>query len=216
MPFANFSKSGGKELIGGILFDIIQQVASNAGAEAQIVILPPKRSEAALAANAVDLQCLVSPSWMVDSYPAQFWSVALFRMEDVWVAPANYAGGQIRPNQAAGASVGLVISYAYPDLEPALRSGQLRREDALSQELVLEKLLRGRSDYAVVNSLIALWFNKGLPASSAKLQLQQTLSSTQTHCLLSKQPGLAPERIKAAVQRLVASGQLQAILGRYR
>lgn len=213
MPFAQIVDG---RLQGGILFEMMSQIAANAGAEAQITVLPPKRVDAALDGDQIDLHCLLAPAWLDKQPPATRWSVPLLALDDQLLAGPGFKGDPgFDAATARGLSIGLVISYRYPTLEAALRNGQLLRDDAPSQQRVLEKLARGRTDLAVANSQMVEWFNKGLPPAQ-RLKPLQNLSSVMTHCLLSAKPAMAPERIQAAVRQLVESGQLKAILARYR
>lgn len=201
---------------GGLLYELMEQIAANAGARASYTLLPPKRVDVALERNLVDLHCLLSPAWMGDYQVApERWTVPLLNLDDVLLAPAGFAGERLDLAQGAPARVGLVLSYRYPGLEAALASGRLLREDAPTQERVLEKLARGRTEFAVANSMIASWYNQRLPADQ-QLKALQVIDSVPAHCLLAVRPALAPARIQAAVRRLVESGQLKAILARYR
>jgi polar amino acid transport system substrate-binding protein len=213
MPFAHVVD---RRLQGGILFEVMSQIAANAGAEARITILPPKRVDAALDSGQVDLHCLLAPSWLDKPVAPERWTVALMTLDDQLLArPDLKDAAAVDLGRSQGLSVGLVISYRYPALDDELRDGRLRRDDAASQQGVLEKLARGRTDLAVANSLMVDWFNRTLPASQ-RLKSLKTVHSVATHCLLSPKPTMAPARIQAAVRQLVDSGQLQTILARYR
>lgn len=213
MPFALIVDG---RLQGGILFEMMEQIAANAGAEARITILPAKRVDVALDTGQVDLHCLLTPSWLDKPVTAARWSVPLLALDDVLLAGPDFKGAsKIDLATVHGLSVGLVMSYRYPALDAALRGGQLQRDDAPSQQRVLEKLAHGRTDLAVADSLMADWFNQSQPADR-RLQRLQTVHSVMTHCLLSARPDMAPARIQAAVRQLVDSGQLKAILARYR
>ncbi|WP_349743245.1 hypothetical protein [Roseateles cavernae] len=213
MPFAHVV---GGRLQGGILFEMMKQIAANAGAEARITILPPKRVDAALDTGLVDLHCLLAPVWLDKPVAAERWSVPLLVLDDLLLAgPGSRALAPIDLDSARGLSVGLVISYRYPALDAGLRGGRLLRDDGPSQQRVLEKLALGRTDLAAANSLMVDWFNKSQPMAQ-RLKPLQTLHSVTTHCLLSAKPAMAPARIHAAVRQLVQSGQLKTILARYR
>jgi polar amino acid transport system substrate-binding protein len=214
LPFAKISPAG--ELQGGLLFELMEQIAANAGARASYTLLPPKRVDVALERSLVDLHCLLSPAWMGDYQVApERWTVPLLTLDDVLLAPPGHIGERLDLSRGAPARVGLVLSYHYPGLEKALASGRLLREDAPTQERVLEKLARGRTDYAVANSMMAAWFNKR-QAPEQQLEPLQVIDSVPVHCLLAVQPALEPARIQAAVRQLAQSGQLKSILARYR
>lgn len=213
MPFALVDKG---RLSGGILYELMLRVAHHAGAEPQFVLLPNKRVDAALAEGAVDLHCLLSPKWFPAPGPAaERWSVPLLHMDDqLLAAPGGLADG-FDLSSARGQSVGVVLGYRYPMLEPLFASRQLVREEAVSQQQVLEKLARSRSDFGVANNFVAAWFNSQRPPEQ-RLQVVRTLEGYDTHCLLSERPRLQAQRILSAVRKVVDQGELKAILARYR
>lgn len=212
-PFAQISEG---RLQGGLMFELMEQIAANAGAEARYTLLPAKRVDAALAQGEVDLHCLVSPDWVEPAAaPALRWSVPVLRLEDWLVAPP---GAPVKPLDLATQRqlvVGMVLGYNYPTLASALKAKRLQREDAPTQERLLEKLLRGRTPYAVLNRLVVDDYNRSRPPAERLVPLQQ-IDVHHTHCLLATRTGIESQRILAAVRKLVESAQLQTILARYR
>lgn len=213
MPFASYDKG---RIKGGILLELSQEIAKRLDAPLQIQVIPPKRVEAMLKASAVDLHCLVSPEWLNDKLPSERWTELVLRMDDVLLAPAAYQGTTLDLDRVAGGvTVGVVASYLYPPLDQVLSSGRMQREDAPSQTLVFEKMLRGRSDFAVSNRLIAEWFNKQRPPDQ-RIKFLQTLASVNTACVLAPDPQFEASRIKSAVKQMVRDGAFEQILQRYR
>ncbi|MDM4765805.1 ABC transporter substrate-binding protein [Pelomonas sp. SE-A7] len=212
MPFADLYEG---KLRGGILYEFMQRVAVHAKAEPRYVLLPSKRVDAAMADGTVDLHCLLSPRWYVAVPPPERWSVPLLRIDDVLLVPP---GRSTRPpdfSTLKNAGIGVVLGYRYPTLEEWFEGGQLHREQANSQEKVLEKLALGRTAYGVTNRYIADWFNKQRPPEQ-RVGIVKTVDSVQTHCLLGEKTGLPSARIHKAIREVVESGELAAILARYR
>lgn len=212
LPFAE-SRDG--RLTGGLLYDLMDQIAVNASAQPSYTALPSKRVEAALEQSEVDLHCFVNPKWLERAVPEERWSVPVLRVDDVLAAAPGSTFKPLVLARQKHEPVGVVLGYSYESLEPFFRGGQLRRDDAPTQERMLEKLARGRTRYAVVNSLVLDRYNRGRPAAQQLVKLQ-TVETLNVHCLLASNPELEPQRILAAVRKLVESGQLKAILSRYR
>ncbi len=63
----------------------------------------------------------------------------------------------------AGHKLGTVLGYTYPDLDLALRSGALSKEDSLSEFSNLLKLKGGRVDVAFLQASSVTYFKKKLP-----------------------------------------------------
>jgi polar amino acid transport system substrate-binding protein len=200
---------------GGLMLDLMAQIAANAGAQPRYVALPTKRVDAALALSEVDLHCYINPKWLHQPVADERWSVPMLRLDDVLAAAPGSATTPLLLDLQMQEPVGVVLGYSYPSLEPFFQGGQLRRDDAPTQERMLEKLARGRTRYAVMNSLVLESFNQRRPAAEQLVRLQ-TIETLNTYCLLAANPGLEPQRILAAVRKLVESGQLKAIMARYR
>src|SRR6218665_3914146 len=211
-PFAQISEG---RLQGGLMFELMEQIAANAGAQARYTVLPAKRVDSALEQGEVDLHCLMSPAWFKTPIAAQRWSVPVLRIEDWLTGKPGTPAVPLNLALQRQAVVGLVLGYSYPQIDPFFKNGQLYREDAPTQERMLEKLARGGPPYAVVNRLVIDDYNRGRPPDERLVPLQPVESFT-THCLLSAHPRLAAPRILAAVRKLVDSGELKTILARYR
>ncbi|MGC3218521.1 amino acid ABC transporter substrate-binding protein, partial [Pseudomonas aeruginosa] len=65
--------------------------------------------------------------------------------------------------------IGSVLGYSYPRLHGLFDIGRLRRDDARTQVLVLEKLRAGRYRYAVCHQLSLHW-SKRQPPGEPPLQ----------------------------------------------
>lgn len=212
LPFAELHDG---RLTGGLMLDLMAQIAANAGAQPSYTVLPSKRVDAALDQSEVDLHCFINPSWLQQPVADARWSVPVLRLDDVLAATPGSAAAPLLLAAQKREPVGVVLGYSYQSLEPFFQGGQLRRDDAPTQERMLEKLARGRTRYAVVNSLVLDSFNRKRPAAEQLVRLQ-TVETLDTYCLLAANPGLAPPRILAAVRKLVESGQLKSILARHR
>lgn len=212
LPFGDWREG---RLSGGLMLDLMSQIAANAGAQPSYTVLPSKRVDAALAQSEVDLHCFISPKWTQHPASDYRWSVPILQLEDVLAAAPGSAATPLPLASQVQEPIGTVLGYSYQTLEPFFQAGQLRRDDAPTQDRMLEKLARSRTRYAVVNSLVLDSFNRSRPANEQLVRLQ-TVENSSTYCLLATHPGLEPQRILAAVRKLVESGQLKAIVARYR
>jgi len=207
------------ELRGGLLYELMEQIAREAKAEAVYIPLPPRRVDAALAEGKIDMHCFVSPRWFAKVPPAARWSLPLLALDDVLLAGPTFAGplknGQVDLEAARQLSLGVVVDYHYPSLAPWLAKGHLQADEAPTQESVLEKLLRGRTALAVANRYTAVAFNKSLPADK-QLRMLQTVDSVNTHCLLAERTQLSAERLLGAVNRVAKSAAWRDTQARYR
>lgn len=202
--------------VGGLAFDVMEQVARAAGARAEYLMLPPKRTQAALNAGEADLMCLMSPKWLEQPMAAARIGPPMVVLEDVLaVLPGSGDGQPLDLAAQRGLRVGTVLGYRYWELGALFDAGQLVREDAPNQQGVLDKLVRGRTAAAVVDRLVLAQYNRDR-APAQPLLARQVLSRTVTHCLLGSQTRLAPDKLRAALQAVVNHGELARLMARYR
>lgn len=211
--------------VGGLAFDIMEKVAAAAGARPHYLMLPPKRTQAALHAGEADLMCMMSPKWVGQALGADRVGPAMVVLEDV-LAVAPGAGGvgglgglgdgkPLDLSAQRGLRVGTVLGYRYQELGPLFDSGQLTREDAGTQQGVLDKLARGRTDAAIVDRLVLAQYNRGRPPVEA-LRALQVVSQTVTHCLLGGRTQLPARRLQLALRAVVDRGEVARLVQRYR
>ncbi|MCG6577633.1 amino acid ABC transporter substrate-binding protein [Pseudomonas sp. AF32] len=196
----------------GILPDIMTSLATQVGMPAEFHVLSRARLGAAMRNGEVDVRCYVSPAW-VDDRDDYLWSVPLFFQRDLLVGTAS-APASVSPAALTQQPVGTVLSYTYPTLQPLFDSGQLRRDDARSQEQVLAKLLAGRYRYGVSNQWALDWFNQRHTADR-QLHGVAVLQEQELNCYLRKDPDIPAQRILDTLQKMKASGEIDAIIQLY-
>jgi polar amino acid transport system substrate-binding protein len=202
--------------VGGLAFELMEQVARAAGAQPEYLMLPPKRTQAALHAGEADLMCMMSPKWLAKPLGRNRTGPPMVVLEDVLALPP--ARGDARPldlSAQRGLRVGTVLGYRYQELGPFFDDGRLVREDAATQQGVLDKLARGRTEAAVVDRLVLAQYNRDRAPTQA-LRAQQVVSQTVTHCLLGGKTQLPAHRLQEALRAVVEHGDLARLMQRYR
>ncbi|CAN1600055.1 transporter substrate-binding domain-containing protein [Pseudomonas sp. B21-028] len=197
----------------GILPDIMTSLATQVGMPAEFHVLSRARLDGAMQNDEVDMRCYVSPDWIKDEGGDFLWSVPLFFQRDLLVGTAS-APRQVAPATLGRQAIGTVLSYSYPTLQPLFDSGQLRRDDARSQEQVLAKLLAGRYRYGVSNQWALDWFNQRHTADH-QLHGVAVLQEQQLGCYLRNDPKIPVQRILRTLQNMKASGEIGAIIQLY-
>ena len=86
-------------------------------------------------AGEIDVRCYISPAWLSHDFPGYRWSVALLVQRDILVAREGFAP---IPEALPAQRIGTVLGYSYPRLQALFDIGRLRRDDARTQDLVLE------------------------------------------------------------------------------
>ncbi|AMZ71734.1 MULTISPECIES: substrate-binding periplasmic protein [Pseudomonas] len=196
----------------GILPDIMTSLATQMGLPAQFHVLSRARLDSAMKHGEIDVRCYVSPDWVSDGGD-YLWSIPLFFQRDLLVATAN-APAAVTPAMLAHQAIGTVLSYTYPTLQPLFNSGQLRRDDARSQEQVLAKLLAGRYSYAVSNQWALDWFNQRHTADR-QIRAVAVLQEQQLSCYVRNDPNIPAQRILRTLLNMKTSGEIDAIVQLY-
>ncbi|MDF0734299.1 ABC transporter substrate-binding protein [Pseudomonas entomophila] len=206
-------RTEGEAPVEGILFELIETLAREAGITPQYHVMARLRLEQAMADGDIDVRCYVATNWLNDR-PGEFiWSVPLIRQRDLLVGrPGESVPGGLQ--QLPPQAVGTVLGYAYPTLQPLLADGHLRREDSRNQQLALQKLLAGRYRLAVSNQLSLQWFNRQLP-SEQRLRPLTVLEEQDLGCMVRNDPSIPAQGVLRALLRLKQSGEIERIVERY-
>lgn len=197
----------------GILYDLQMRLAQKVGRRAELMVMPRLRVQQMLVRGEIDVRCYVNPAWLHESHHQYIWSVPFMIQRDVLVRRAHDQTPP--PAQAQGELVGTVLGFIYPSLEPLFASGHLRRDDARTQELTLEKLEANRYRYAVSNDLALQWFNRHQPPAR-RLQIERELSADQVACIVRDDPQVPTMKLLRALVQMSNDGEFEAILAKYR
>jgi polar amino acid transport system substrate-binding protein len=144
----------------GILYDMMLSLATQVGVPAEFHVLP--RARCAMEHGEVDIRCYAAQSWLPNQSGDYIWSIPLLTQRDLLISRDNQPL-HLDPARLPRQSIGTVLGYTYPTLQPLFDSSQLQRDDARNQEQVLQKLQAGRYRYAVSNQWSLEWFNQRLP-----------------------------------------------------
>ncbi|MEJ6001298.1 substrate-binding periplasmic protein [Paucibacter soli] len=207
MPVAGFQ---GGQLVDGLTKDLGDAIAARLGLKVRYLPMPSKRVPLALAAGEADGLCYVLPHWIDGDF---HWSRPLLPTAEVIVAQAT-APALRRLPELGGKHVGTVLGYRYPALDAALQHKPMLRDDALSMAQLFVKLGLGRSPYAIVDQLSLDYHLKTDPG--LKLRTELVLNRSVTQCAFSRAGKLPFEAISRAIDTLVAEGEIERMLARYR
>ncbi|MFJ2282704.1 substrate-binding periplasmic protein [Pseudomonas sp. NPDC087803] len=197
----------------GILHDIMLSLATQVGVPAEFHVLPRTRVQSAMERGEVDVRCYAAQSWLPNQSGDYIWSIPLLFQRDLLISRQDQPS-HIDPTHLARQSIGTVLGYTYPTLQPLFDADHLQRDDARNQEQVLEKLLAGRYRYAVSNQWTLDWFNQRLlPAQ--QLQGVAVLQEQQVGCYVRNDPQVPVQRILRTLLRMKMSGEIDEIIRLY-
>lgn len=197
----------------GILHDIMLSLATQVGVPAEFHVLPRTRVQNAMEHGEVDVRCYAAQSWLPNQSGDYIWSIPLLFQRDLLISRQGLPG-KLDPADLPRQSIGTVLGYTYPTLQPLFDADRLLREDARNQEQVLEKLLAGRYHYAVSNQWTLDWFNQRL-LPGQQLQGVAVLQEQNVGCYVRNDPNVPVQRILRTLLRMKMSGEIDEIIRLY-
>ena len=197
----------------GILHDIMLSLATQVGVPAEFHVLPRARVQNAMEHGEVDVRCYAAQSWLPNQSGDYIWSLPLLFQRDLLISRDDQPL-HVDPARLPRQSIGTVLGYTYPTLQPLFDADHLQRDDARNQEQVLEKLLAGRYRYAVSNQWTLDWFNQRL-LPTQQLQGVAVLQEQHVGCYVRNDPQVPVQRILRTLLRMKMSGEIDEIIQLY-
>lgn len=197
----------------GILHDIMLSLATQVGVPAEFHVLPRARVQNAMEHGEVDVRCYAAQSWLPNQSGDYIWSLPLLFQRDLLISRDDQPL-HVEPARLPRQSIGTVLGYTYPTLQPLFDADHLQRDDARNQEQVLEKLLAGRYRYAVSNQWTLDWFNQRL-LPEQQLRGVAVLQEQHVGCYVRNDPQVPVQRILRTLLRMKMSGEIDDIIRLY-
>ncbi|MFG6416017.1 substrate-binding periplasmic protein [Roseateles sp. DC23W] len=197
-------------VIEGLHLDLGRALARRLGREIIARPVPRKRLAEALQRGEGDLLCDYQSAWVPGSFA---WSRPFIPDQALLVSAAT-APAPAGLGALAGLPVGTVRGYVYPEMSEALREG-FRRDDAPDATTNLQKLQLGRISHALTGRR-ALEYQQRIGALRLALHPPLVVSEVLAQCALSPTAAIGINALNSAIQGLVADGELNRLLARYR
>lgn len=209
MPLIRIENDQARE---GFLLELSQRLASNVGRTLKLIIIPRPRLIRMLEQGTVDVHCNANAAWLKTINSHYVWSRPLMIQRDLLI---SRDAQPFDLDHLHGERVGTVRGFSYPVLQPYFDSGQLQRDDARTQEQVLNKLAAKRYNYAVSSKHNFDWYNKSKPVEQHFKQLQ-ILKSFEIACLVRDSPDIPTQAILSTLAAMKSSGEIDQLFSRYR
>jgi polar amino acid transport system substrate-binding protein len=197
------------QLVAGILKDIGDTLAARLGRRATYLVLPSKRVPLALQEGKADALCYVMPSWVEGDFA---WTQPFIPDDGVVIAvPGAPVLGSL--HDLADTPVGTVAGYIYPRVAATL-GAHFHRNDAPAMQNNYDKLLAGRTQYAITEQISYLYYQRHHPES--RLRRDVLYESFTAPCALSRHSNFKLADVDKAISAMIADGTVAAIMARYR
>lgn len=197
----------------GILYHLYLRIAEKLGRTPELLVTPRTRTQPLLAEDHVDANCYMNPAWLTEDYESYRWSVPFMTLRTALVARTETPKASL--SQLKDERIGTVLGFQYPEAAEQFSKGRLFRDNARTENQVLEKLAAGRNRYAIATETALDWFNKDRP-DCCRLRVIEPLIAFPVHCIVRDEDhGLADE-ILNALEQMGQDGEFEAIQARYR
>lgn len=139
--------------------DYLNQQAGS-GTSYRLAYLPRKRLQMRLEEGSLDgIVIGMMPQWFDDVAQKKYlWTAAFAVDRFVLVSRIDHPVQLDAAGKLAGKSIGLTLGYVYPGVDDWIQRHGLLRQDAMSEEINMEKLRRGRIDCVAVSESMARYF----------------------------------------------------------
>ncbi len=197
-------------VVEGLHLDLGRALGRRMGREVVARPVPRKRLAEALQRGEGDLLCDYQSDWLPGAFA---WSRPFIPDQALLISPAAVpAPGTLAA--LAGQPVGTVRGYVYPEMTDLLRGGFIR-EDAPDAVVNLQKLEIGRVRHALTGRRV-LEYQQRIGNFKTPLHPPLVVSEVMAQCALSPSSPVGLASLNAAIQGLVAEGELGRLLARYR
>lgn len=200
----------GDQVVEGLHLDLGQALGRRLGREVLARPAPRKRLAEALQRGEGDLLCDYQSDWL----PGVFAWSRPFLPDQALLVTAASAPAPVGLTALLGQPVGTVRGYVYPEMSAALRGGFVR-DDAPDAVANLHKLELGRVRYALTGRRV-LEYQQRIGHFRLPLHAPLVVSEVMAQCALSPSSPVGLAALNAAIQALVADGELTRLLNKYR
>ncbi|HWU44228.1 MAG TPA: transporter substrate-binding domain-containing protein [Bdellovibrio sp.] len=194
----------------GIVADYTRALLKIMGIKGHVSVITRYRILSYVQEGKVDFICYTSRAW-ADQKETFDWSKTLFMKREVILGPAPMPKKLI---ELDGKTLGTMLGYNYPNLDPLFKSKRIFREDASSEEATLNKLKNGRIQYAVTDEIFLDYYKSRNPAIEMNRE-RMFLQEYPVSCSLSRKGHVKVKDLNHAIDELKSSGQLKKIFESY-
>jgi ABC-type amino acid transport substrate-binding protein len=212
---APYAITHGNKIVGGIIWDIANELADELNAQATFADIPRMRQTNYLKAGRTDVLLISNPMWLKNKENL-IWSKALFDEFDVLLNRADNPLTIRNQEDLHGLNIGTIRGYKYQLIEEDIAQGLITRFDVRGLDANIGKLLLNRIDALIVSSTVINYrLSKRKDADKFKIS-PLILSNHQVYAAISPKSSISPKKIIDALNKLKEQGVIEAIIQRYK
>jgi polar amino acid transport system substrate-binding protein len=203
----------------GVYFDLVEHLNRQRLGDLtfKLTYLPRKRLQLKLEEGSMDgIVIGMMPQWFDDVAQQKYlWTVPFAIDRFVLVSRIGHGFDPDQKGSVAGRTIGLVLGYVYPGIDEWITRHGLVRNDALSEDINLEKLRLGRVDCVAVAESVARYYLK-THALTDKFQLTDLPGQqTERRFLVPHTKAAVYDKLAPVIRKLKDDPVWQRSAGKY-
>ena len=199
---------------GGIMYDVLNIIATKHGYTIDLVGVPKTREDRMLKVGAMDAQA-IAKEWVKSPDDYVFTDV-IIDYRDVIFSNKEAGISHFDVDNFIGKIMITHLGYSYPLLSPYFNSGKITRMDTLNEESMLGMLAKKRANAAVVNELTGRWLIKQNQQWQDRFVISENdVDSVGYRIMFSKKWAFFIPIFNEELSRLKAQGRLAEIIAKY-
>jgi polar amino acid transport system substrate-binding protein len=199
----------------GIVRDIFAALAKETGDSFEFVRVPFKRALYKFDAGEVDIEPMANPAWRKNSIVPGLYSIPFAVSEQIVLYNAKYYKTAVFPEELLGETIGTVSGYTYPTFGPYFESGKLKAYALKDENKLVQMVLAGRLEQAIMNKDFALFAIKELGAEE-QLVISKPCDTVDIMIRFHPSKRKAVSKFNKALKRLMSDGTIDKIYNKYR
>jgi polar amino acid transport system substrate-binding protein len=202
-----FERKGQQE---GLVIDYVTALAEALGRKASFSVITRNRLDSYMLKGQMDVLCYTSRAWAINQQELDF-SKPLFVKREIIIGPSPMPKDV---KELKGKTLGTMLQYVYPSLDPYFEDHKIGREDNVSEEANLKKLLHKRIHYVVTDQIFLDYFRMENP-DIVKNRQAMFLKDYPISCSISHNGRVNKKDLDKAVDEIKRSGKLEQLFQKY-
>lgn len=199
----------------GIVREVFDALAAETGDHFEYVRYPFMRALHEFEKGRVDIEPMASPGWRKNSSVPGVYSIPFAVSEEIVLFRKDSAVPDCSPESLLGRTIGVVSGYNYPAFDSFFESGRITAYPLPNETRLVQMLLAGRLDQALMNSDFARYQMK-IRNAADKLVVSKPCSALDMMIRVHPDKKDVLPRFNRALRKLMENGTIKRIYDRYR
>ncbi len=199
----------------GIIKDLFDTFSKETGDTFEYIRVPFKRAQYQFDKGVIDIEPMANPVWRTSASVPGLYSIPLALSEEILLFNIDKAIPVESPDDLVGKTIGGVMGYHYPVYGPYFDNGRIKLHLLPSENKLIQLLLAGRLDQALMNKVYAQYQIKTRFLDD-KLVISKPCSVLDMRIRFHPSKRNAIPRFNKAIRKFLADGTIDRIYARYR